>query len=109
MPPVPAPGLIVRTPHTKRPGLEPKEPRPSKGKADGKGDGKSKGISRCSSARCGFKYKYFVPRDRVFSTVTHRTYDVIIAPGEKNVNCHSSNCIYLMTCNNCNLQTLLCV
>ena len=68
------------------------------------GDGKSKGISRCSSARCGFKDKYFVPRDRVFSTVTHRTYDVIIAPGEKNVNCHSSNCIYLMTCNNCNLQ-----
>ena len=25
------------------------------------GDGKSKGISRCSSARCGFKDRYFVP------------------------------------------------
>jgi hypothetical protein len=69
------------------------------------GDGKSKCISKCDNLRnnCSIR-KFFVPADKVVSTTTKRMYNVVIAPGENKLNCHSVNLIYLLTCNNCALQ-----
>ena len=69
------------------------------------GDGKSKCISKCDNLnkRCQLR-EFFVPADKVVSTTTKRMYDVVISPGEKNINCHSTNVVYLLTCNNCALQ-----
>jgi len=70
------------------------------------GDGKSKCISKCGNLgkRCRIREKIFVPADKVVSTTTKRIYDVVIAPGETKLNCHSANLVYLITCNNCALQ-----
>ena len=38
------------------------------------------------------------------STSTKRVYDVIVAPGETKIDCHSANLIYLLTCDNCATQ-----
>jgi len=68
------------------------------------GDGKSKCISKCDRKRCQLRDNIFVPADKVVSTTTKRIYDVVIAPGETKLNCHSVNLVYLLTCNNCALQ-----
>ena len=68
------------------------------------GDGRAKNITKCSKPRCILGNEHFVPRNRVFSSTTHRTYDVKIAPGSSNVNCMSRNVVYQLTCNNCHLQ-----
>ena len=69
------------------------------------GDGSSKHISACKDLykKCKIK-KLFIPADRVVSTVTKRVYDVVVAPGETKINCHSVNLIYLLTCDNCAIQ-----
>ena len=68
------------------------------------GNGKAKMISRCTDKRCKFDNK-FTPRDKIFSTVTHRIYDCVIPPGTTNlITCSASNLIYLLTCNNCYFQ-----
>ena len=69
------------------------------------GDGKSKNISKCKNLtkRCVIRDS-FVPADKIVSTTTKRLYDVVIAPGEKDINDHSENVVYLLTCNNCALQ-----
>ncbi len=68
-------------------------------------DGKSKTISKCKNAKNNCQLRaHFVPADKVVSTTTKRVYNVIIAPGEKNINCHYPNVIYLLTCNNCATQ-----
>jgi hypothetical protein len=68
-------------------------------------DGTSKTISKCKniSNSCGIR-DHFVPSDKVVSTTTKRVYNVIIASGENDINCHSSNVVYLITCNNCAMQ-----
>ena len=38
------------------------------------------------------------------SSVTKRSYDCIIPPGTISLNCHSSDVIYLITCEQCFLQ-----
>jgi hypothetical protein len=69
------------------------------------GDGKSKDVVKCINLRNGCDiHNTFVPADKVVSTITKRIYDVVIAPGEKFINCHSANVVYLLTCNSCSLQ-----
>ena len=67
------------------------------------GDGSSHLIFSCNSKRCLFQKK-FIPLDRIVSTTTSRIYDVIVPPGTTYLNDHSSNTIYLITCNKCKLQ-----
>ena len=67
------------------------------------GDGTFCRIFRCKSKRCLLKHK-FIPQDKFFSTVTNRVYDCIVPPGTVYINEHSSNVIYLITCDRCWLQ-----
>ena len=59
-------------------------------------------ISSCGASNCKL-CKSLVVSNRVTSSVTGRQYDCIIPPGSE-VNCKSSNLIYLLSCNNCKLQ-----
>ena len=45
-----------------------------------------------------------ISKDKVVSTVTKRFYDCIVPSGITYIDCHSSNVIYLITCNKCFLQ-----
>ena len=67
------------------------------------GNGSKYNITRCDSLRCKFKYEFY-PRDKMVSSVTKRSYDCIIPPGTISLNCHTSNVIYLITCEQCFLQ-----
>ena len=67
------------------------------------GDGSLCNIFRCGSSRCQFQYK-FSPQDRVLSTATKRLYNCIVPPGSTYINGHSSNVVYLITCDKCKLQ-----
>ena len=67
------------------------------------GDGSRSKISKCESIRCLFKSK-FSPCDKIVSSSTFRTYDCVIPDDEIDIDCHSSNVVYLITCNNCKLQ-----
>ena len=67
------------------------------------GDGKDKGIHKCKSKLCKLRDN-FDPSDRVVSSSTQRVYDVVVPPGSINLNCNSSNLIYLLTCTKCSLQ-----
>lgn len=58
--------------------------------------------SKCNSRKCKFKNMLKL-NSQVMSTATHRIYDVIVPQGVK-INCHSSNVVYLITCNKCSLQ-----
>ena len=58
---------------------------------------------RCGSNRCQFQYK-FSPQDRVLSTATKRLYNCIVPPGSTYINGHSSNVVYLITCDKCKHQ-----
>ena len=68
------------------------------------GDGRSVRFTRCNSAKCKFQFKFF-PADFVVSSTTLRKYPCVRPPGSNEyVNCHSSNVIYLITCQRCALQ-----
>ena len=67
------------------------------------GDGSSSHIFRCGSKRCQFQNK-FVPVNNILSTTTNRLYKCIVPAGSTYVNDHSSNMVYLITCNKCKLQ-----
>ena len=67
------------------------------------GDGRSLKMTRCNSKKCKFQYKFF-PSDSVISSTTLRQYHCVRPAGNDYINCHSSNCIYLITCMKCSLQ-----
>ena len=67
------------------------------------GNGSSSHVFRCNSKRCLFQKKFF-PQDKIISTTTNRIYNCIVPPGTVYLNDHSSNVIYLITCNKCKLQ-----
>ena len=67
------------------------------------GDGSAIHIKRCGSKRCKFQNSFF-PSNQFYSSVTNRKYNCIVPDGTIYLNCHSSNLIYLLTCNNCSLQ-----
>ena len=67
------------------------------------GDGSLSHIFRCGSKRCQFRNK-FVPVNNILSTATNRLYKCIVPAGSTYVNDHSSNVVYLITCNKCKLQ-----
>ena len=69
------------------------------------GDGSLSHIFRCGSKRCQFQNK-FVPVNNILSTTTNRLYKCIVPAGSTYVNDHSSNVVYLITCNKCKLQYL---
>ena len=52
---------------------------------------------------CQFQNK-FVPVNNVLSTATNRLYKCIVPAGSTCLNDHSSNVVYLITCNKCKLQ-----
>ena len=60
-------------------------------------------IFRCGSKRCQFQNK-FVPANNILSTNTNKLYKCIVPAGSTYVNDHSSNMVYLITCNKCKLQ-----
>ena len=60
-------------------------------------------IFRCGSKCCQFQNK-FVPVNNILSTTTNRLYRCIIPSGSTYVNDHSSNVVYVITCNKCKLQ-----
>ena len=66
------------------------------------GDGSLYHIFRCGSRRCQFQNK-FIPVNNVLSTTTNRLYKCIVPAGSAYVNDHSSNVVYLITCNKCKL------
>ena len=66
-------------------------------------DGSLCKIFRCGSNSCQFQYK-FSPQDRILSTATKRLYNYIVTPGSTYVNGHSSNVVYLITCDKCKLK-----
>lgn len=59
-------------------------------------------ITKCGSARCE-TCKSLKLSKTVKSNCTHREYSVINHTNE-NLNCHSQNTVYLLTCKCCNLQ-----
>ena len=67
------------------------------------GDGSAHSIFKCNSNRCLFQKK-FITIDRFKSTTTGRIYDVVVPPGTIYLNDHTSNVIYLITCDRCRLQ-----
>ena len=67
------------------------------------GDGPLSHIFKCGSKRCQFQKK-FVPVNNILSTTTNRLYKCIVTAGSAYVDDHSSNVIYLITCNKCKLQ-----
>ena len=59
-------------------------------------------LSKCNKPRCK-TCAFFLENKNIQSNVTHKSYTLINPSGE-NLNCQSQNVIYLMTCNNCNIQ-----
>ena len=62
------------------------------------GDGFLYHIFRCGSKRCQFQNK-IIPLNNILSTTTNRLYKCIVPAGSTYVNDHSSNVVYLITCN----------
>ena len=60
-------------------------------------------IFRCGSKRCQFQNR-FVPVNNMLSTATNRFYKCFVPASSTYVNEHSSNVVYLITCNRCKLQ-----
>ena len=58
---------------------------------------------RCGLRRCQFQNK-FIPVNNVLCTTTNRLYKCIVPAGSTYVNDHSSNVVYLITCNKWILQ-----
>ena len=67
------------------------------------GDGSDLKIKRCRSIKCKFQNK-FLPQNSVISSTTHHKYNCIRPSNSEYINCHTSNCVYLITCTNCSLQ-----
>ena len=67
------------------------------------GNGNVKNIYKCKSKLCKLNHN-FCAKDKAVSTATKRIYDCVVPPGTIYVDCHSSNVIYLITCNKCFLQ-----
>ena len=67
------------------------------------GDGSLSHIFRCGSKRFQFQNK-FVPVNNILSTTTNRLYKCIVPASSIYVNDHSSNVLYLITCNKYKLQ-----
>ena len=67
------------------------------------GDGSLSHMFRCGSKRCQVQNK-FVPVNNILSTTTNILYKCIVSAGSTDVNAHSSNVVYLITCNKCKLQ-----
>ena len=67
------------------------------------GDESVSRMFRCGSKICLFQKKFF-PQDRFISTTTGRVYNCVVPPGTTYINDHSSNVIYLITCDRCKLQ-----
>ena len=67
------------------------------------GNGSIKNITVCNARLCKMK-EYFIPKDMLVSTVTHRSYQVVTPPNCDQLNDHSANVIYLLTCSTCHLQ-----
>ena len=59
-------------------------------------------IIKCHSGRCLTCPKLSTSKS-FQSNITHQTFDVINHSSE-NLNCHSQNLIYLLSCNRCNIQ-----
>ena len=66
------------------------------------GEGSLSHIFRCGSKRCQFQTK-FVPVN-ILSTTSNRLYKCTVPAGSTYVNDHTSNVVYLITCNKCKLQ-----
>ena len=67
------------------------------------GDGSSTKFKNCNSNKRVLANSFFKPTDKIFSSVTHRTYSC--TNYEKSyVTCNTSNIIYLITCSNCFMQ-----
>ena len=64
------------------------------------GDGSLCHIFKCGSKRCQFQNK-FIRVNNKLSITTNRLYKCIVPAGSTNVNDHSSNVVYLITCNKC--------
>ena len=60
------------------------------------------GIHRCNSTRC-LTCPKFNTNKKFTSNVTHYNCQ-FINHSQENLNCHSQNLIYLLSCNNCNIQ-----
>ena len=67
------------------------------------GNGSAKRFSRCESKRCKMK-EILICRDKIVSSVTHRTYECVTPSGTKHYDCHAKNVVYLITCDRCYLQ-----
>ena len=67
------------------------------------GEGNERHIFKCKSKRCMLKDN-FRAKDKVVSVSTKRIYDCIVPDGTIYIDCHTSNVIYLITCNKCCLQ-----
>ena len=67
------------------------------------GDEVSTKFKKCNSNKCLVVNSLFKRTDKIFSSVTHRTYSFINY--EKSyVTCNYSNLIFLITCSNCFVQ-----
>ena len=67
------------------------------------GDGSRSNIYKCGSNKCLFQDK-FQPCDKIVSTTTLRMYNCIVPEGSLDLDCHSSNVVYLITCLGCGMQ-----
>ena len=59
-------------------------------------------ISRCGSKKCKFQLGFY-PSSKIASTATKRMFDCILPFGTIDLNCHSANVMYCITCSNCYL------
>ena len=60
-------------------------------------------ILRCGSKCCEFQNK-LVPVSNILSTIINGLYKYIVPAGSTYRNDHSSNLVYLITCNKCKFQ-----
>ena len=70
--------------------------------AQGQASVTSYSVSFCKDKRC-LTCKTFNISKEIISNTTHRKYEAINHTGE-NLNCHSQNIIYVLTCLSCNIQ-----
>ena len=58
---------------------------------------------RCGSKHCQFQ-STFIPVNNILCTTTNTSYKGVVPSGSTYVNDHSSNVVYLITCNKCKFQ-----
>ena len=59
-------------------------------------------VTKCKDSRCK-TCPYLSLSKKVISNVSHKIFEVVNHTGE-NLDCHSQNIVYLLTCNKCNIQ-----